>query len=99
MVSVLYIYFFFVTRGGGGKSSVSHSAEFKDGKPLEGFCCCRAGIAVAVGTIGEAGASPSASPKAIDCIDCDNERNSCVRELLHILQDSLNCEIIAARSL
>lgn len=99
IINYLALLFFVTTRGGGGgKSSVSQSVEFKDGKPLEDFCCLVGVAAAFVGWGATVGASLSAS-NDIDCIECDNECSSCLLELLHIWQDSLNCENIAARSL
>lgn len=102
----------FVTRGGGGgKSSVSHSAEFKDGKRLEGPGGGRTGVARALdgrGTVWSlrkpCTSSSSFVPCSdIDCIGSDNELlkevSSCVLKLHHILQDSLNCDNMVARSL
>jgi hypothetical protein len=105
ITNYLALLFFVATRGGGGgKSSVSHSAESKDGKPLEDLCCL-VGVAAAFVGRGATGLSSRgvgaflSASRDIDCIECDNECSSCFLELLHILQDSLNCENIAARSL
>jgi hypothetical protein len=96
------LYFLIVLGGGGGRSSVSHSTEFKEGKRS---CWDRTGTAGAFGGWGivllpcAVRGSSASSSRAIDCIECDNDRNSWVLELLHILQDSLNCESIPASSL
>lgn len=67
-----------MTRGGGGRSSLSQSAEFREGKVWADLCSGVAGVGVDVVAVVilEVGASvgPSVlSCRGIGCIDCHME--------------------------
>lgn len=76
-----WVYLLFVDLGGGGKSSVSHSAECNEGKPFVGDLkgCCRTDADVtisgwgAVSSVWDAGTFSSVSAKDTDCNNCGNE--------------------------
>lgn len=71
--------------GGGGKSSVSHSAELREGKPRGNISLGRAGVAagctgVSLGCVGvRAGSSAGVPPSDIDSSELESDEE--LREL------------------